>query len=68
MLLEFTVTETGSVEDPKVIEAQPAGTFDEAAKKAELKFKYKPRVDNGKPVRVPHVQHLITFKIDKNKK
>ena len=68
VLLEFTVTETGSVEDPKVIEAEPAGTFDEAAKKAVVKFKYKPRVDNGKPVRVPHVQHLITFKIDKNKR
>lgn len=65
VLLEFTVTETGSVVDPVVVEAQPPGVFDDAAKRAVVKFKYKPRVVDGKPVRVPHVQHLITFKIEK---
>jgi len=65
VLLEFTVTETGAVKDPVVLEAEPQGIFDSAAQKAVLKFKYKPRVDNGKPVEVPHVQHLITFKLEK---
>ncbi|WP_211242897.1 energy transducer TonB [Sinimarinibacterium sp. CAU 1509] len=65
VLLEFTVTETGAVKDPVVLEAEPQGMFDSAAQKAVLKFKYKPRVDNGKPVEVPHVQHLITFKLEK---
>ncbi|MDD3765537.1 MAG: energy transducer TonB [Nevskiales bacterium] len=65
VLLEFTVTETGAVRDPVVIEAEPAGIFDRAAEKAVLKFKYKPRVENGKPIPVPHVQHLITFKLEK---
>ncbi|WP_211242688.1 energy transducer TonB [Sinimarinibacterium sp. CAU 1509] len=65
VLLEFTVTETGAVKDPVVLEAEPQGIFDSAAQKAVLKFKYKPRVDNGKPVQVPHVQHLITFKLEK---
>lgn len=65
VLLQFTVTETGTVRDPQVIEAEPEGIFDDAAKKAVLKFKYKPRVENGKPIAVPRVQHLITFKIEK---
>lgn len=65
VLLEFTVTETGAVRDPVVIEAEPAGVFDDAAKKAALKFKYKPRVSGGKPIAVPKVQHLITFKLEK---
>lgn len=65
VLLEFTVTETGATADPKVIEAQPKGVFDEAAMKAVLKFKYKPRVENGRPVSVSGVRHVITFKLDK---
>lgn len=65
VLLEFTVTESGSVTDADVVEAQPPGVFDEAAKRAVLKFKYKPRVENGKAVAVHHVQHLISFKMDK---
>lgn len=65
VLVQFTVTEAGAVRDPLVIEAEPPGVFDDAAKKAVLKFKYKPRVENGKPIAVPNVQHLITFKIEK---
>jgi len=64
VLLKFTVTEAGTVIDPVVLEAQPPGIFDEAAKKAVLKFKYKPRVENGRPVAVPNIQHLIRFELD----
>lgn len=67
VLLEFTVTETGATADPVVIESQPQGVFDQAAVKAVLKFKYKPRVENGKPMRVTGVRHVITFKLDKKK-
>ena len=65
VLLQFTVTETGAVRDPVVIEAQPPGIFEEAAKRAVVKFKYKPRVENGRPIEVAGVQHLITFEIEK---
>lgn len=65
VLLEFTVTETGATANPVVIEAQPAGVFDDAAKKAVLKFKYKPRIENGRPISVSGVRHVITFKLDK---
>ncbi|WP_162932272.1 energy transducer TonB [Solimonas sp. K1W22B-7] len=65
VLLKFTVTEAGTVIDPVVIEASPPGVFDEAAKKAVTKFKYKPRVENGKPIAVQGIQHLIRFELDK---
>ncbi|MGJ8670176.1 MAG: energy transducer TonB [Oceanococcus sp.] len=64
VLLSFTVTETGSVIDPLVIDAEPQGVFDNAAKKAVQRFKYKPRVVDGKPQIVTGVEHLITFQLD----
>jgi periplasmic protein TonB len=64
VLVEFTVTQTGAVRDPVVIEAEPQGVFDEAAKKAVLKFKYKPRIESGRATEVTGVQHLITFKLE----
>jgi periplasmic protein TonB len=63
VLLEFTVTETGSVEDPVVIEAEPPGIFDRAAISAALRFKYRPRVIDGEPVRVHGVQNRIIFEM-----
>lgn len=63
VLLEFTVTKSGAVEDPVVIEADPPGIFDRAAKQAALKFKYKPKVVNGEPIEVAGVRNLITFEL-----
>ncbi len=64
VLLRFTVTESGSVINPEVIDAEPPNTFDRAAMKAVERFKYKPRVVNGKAQPVHGVEHLITFKLD----
>ena len=63
VLLEFVVTETGSVRDPVVIEAQPPGIFDRAAINAALKFKYKPKMVDGKPVAVAGVRNNIKFEL-----
>jgi len=63
VLLEFTVTETGSVADPVVVEAQPPGIFDRAAIQAALRFKYQPRVVDGQPIAVAGVRNMITFEL-----
>ncbi len=52
VLLRFTVDETGSVQDPEVLRAEPPGVFERAAKRAASKFKYQPQFANGKPIRV----------------
>lgn len=64
VLLSFTVTQTGAVRDPVVIESDPRGVFDRAASQAVLKFKYKPRIIDGTAVEVPGVEHLITFELE----
>jgi len=63
VMLEFTVTKTGAVLNPVVVESEPAGVFDAAAIKAALRFKYKPRVLDGIAVSVSGVNNLITFSI-----
>lgn len=65
VLLEFTVTQTGAVKDPVIIESEPPNVFDDAAIRAALKFKYKPKIVNGEAVDVAGVQNRITFRLEK---
>ncbi len=62
-VVEFMVTETGAVENPVVIYAEPKGYFENASEKAALKFKYKPQVVDGEPVRVIGVRTQFTFEL-----
>lgn len=64
VIVEFTVTKQGTVTTPKVIKAEPADIFNQAAIDAALKFKYKPRVVDGEAVEVAGVQNKITFQIN----
>lgn len=61
--LSFTVTTTGSVEDPIVLQST-SSLFERAAVRAVLKFKYKPRVVDGVPVSVPGVKTRISFQLE----
>jgi protein TonB len=64
VVLEFTVSKSGRVTDPRVIEAEPPNMFNQAAIDAVKKFKYKPRIVNGEPIEVPGVKHRITFRLE----
>ncbi|GAA5443097.1 hypothetical protein Misp06_01273 [Microbulbifer sp. NBRC 101763] len=71
VIVEYTVTTNGSVRDPIVIEAftldgKPTSVFNRAALKSALKYKYKPRVVDGKPTEVPNVRTKISFNMAKN--
>jgi protein TonB len=50
-IVEYTVTKNGSIRDPQAIDCQPSGYFEKASVKAALKFKYKPRVVDGEPIK-----------------
>lgn len=67
VIVKYTVTKQGTVKDPVVIEAQPEGTFDKAAIKSALRYKYKPRVVNGEPIEVPGVRTRITFELEQKR-
>ncbi|MFK7955847.1 MAG: energy transducer TonB [Lysobacterales bacterium] len=48
--VEFTITETGTVTDPSVVDSKPPRVFDREAIRAILKWKFKPRVIDGQAV------------------
>jgi periplasmic protein TonB len=70
--VEYTVTETGTTRDPQPIESEcitkegkPTSVFNRASVKAALKFKYKPKVVDGKPVEVSGVKNKFTYVMQK---
>ena len=65
VLVEFTITKSGSVKDAKVVAAEPPGIFDSAAVKSVLQWKYNPKVENGKPVEQRGMWTSVVFKLDK---
>lgn len=68
VVVEFSVSTLGTVKNPKVIEADPPNIFNKEAIKAAKKFKYKPKIENGKAVEVTGVRNIIRFELDKSKK
>jgi protein TonB len=63
-IVEYTVTTSGAIRDPKAVDCQPAGVFDSASVKASLKFKYKPRVVDGEAIEVGGVQNKFTYELE----
>ena len=77
-LVEFTITDTGSVEDAKAIEGYCSNSdpndpntefrsctmFNSASARAALKLKYKPKIVDGKAVPVEGVLHRFTYVLD----
>jgi len=64
VILEFTVTRTGSVQAPRVVESKPAGVFDRAALQAIHRWRFKPKLKNGRPVAV-RVREKLEFRLRK---
>jgi len=65
VIVEFTVSTTGTVKDCEIVESTNA-IFNRAAVQAALKFKYKPRVIDGVPVEVHGVQTKLTFMFEED--
>ena len=61
--VEFTITEVGTVKDPRVIDAEPSRLFNREAIRAILKWKFKPRVVDGVAVERRATQ-TIEFNLD----
>lgn len=61
--VEFTITPDGSVADVEVLNAEPRRLFVRDAIRAVLKWKFKPRIVDGKPVARRATQR-IEFKLE----
>lgn len=59
--IEFTISKTGTVMDPVVIDNYPSSIFNRAAIRAIRKWKYKPKIEDGAPVERYGIQVRITF-------
>ncbi len=62
--VEFTITESGTVTDAVVVEAQPSDIFNRAALRAIAKWKFKPKVIDGEAFEQRAVQ-VLQFKLNK---
>jgi protein TonB len=61
--IEFTIEADGTVSDPKITGSQPRRMFDRNAIRAIYKWKFKPRIVDGKPVPRRATQRL-EFNLD----
>jgi protein TonB len=61
--VDFTITEVGTVKDPRVIDAYPPRVFNREAIRAILKWKFKPRVVEGVAIERQATQ-VIDFSLD----
>ncbi len=62
--VSFTVTDTGGVRDVVVVDAEPPEIFDTASIRAAEKFKFQPKVVDGKGVEVPNVQYVFRYQLE----
>ncbi|KZN58582.1 energy transducer TonB [Pseudoalteromonas luteoviolacea] len=64
--LEFTINELGGVEDIKVIAAEPKRIFNREAQRALRKWKYRPKIVDGKPEKQIGIQVQLDFKLNQD--
>jgi len=64
VLVEFTITKSGSVKDARAIAFEPSDIFNQAAVKSVMQWKYNPKVEHGKPVEQRGMKTSVVFKLD----
>lgn len=64
-VLSFDITPLGTVSGVKVLQASPPQIFNQSSKRALLRWKYKPKTQNGKPVKQKGLKVKLEFKLDK---
>lgn len=63
-LVFFTITETGSLEDIRVVDEYPGNVFAEASLQAVELFTYEPYIENGIPTRIPNVWSIFVYTLE----
>lgn len=61
--LQFDISTTGATTNVKVIDSQPKRIFDRAAERAVSKWKYRPKIVDGKALVTKNVKVKLTFKL-----
>jgi len=63
VVVEFDVSPAGLVENARVVSAKPRFVFNDSALRAVTRYRYAPRIVDGRPVTVEGVRQRITFKL-----
>jgi protein TonB len=66
VVFEVTINPDGTVKSARPIKSQPRGVFEAAAMQAILKWKFKPKIEDGKAVETKGIQP-IDFKLEDDK-
>ena len=64
VILQFNITPAGTVSDVQVLDSRPPKIFDRVAVKALRKWKYRPKMEDGKPVEQKGLKVLLDFKLE----
>jgi protein TonB len=64
VVLEFTISTAGTVKDVEVVASEPGSVFDRAAVQAVRKWKYNPKVVDGKPVERSGMKVRLDFEME----
>jgi protein TonB len=64
VLVQFTVTASGTVKDARVVDSEPKNVFDDAALRAVSRWKYSPKVQEGVAVERVGLQVILNFQMD----
>ena len=68
VLIEFTISKSGSVKDAKVIAYEPSKIFNKAALKAVSPWKYNPKIEDGRAVEQKGQRISIPFTLSGDQK
>jgi TonB family protein len=63
VVVQFTVTEQGAVENVEITEAEPPGVFDDEAIAAALRLRFEPRIVFDGAVRVEDVTYRFDWRL-----
>jgi protein TonB len=66
VIVQLTITATGSVRDPVVVDAMPKDVFDDAALRAIARWRYNPKVEGGVAVERVGVRTIIRFVLEQS--
>ncbi|SEA59631.1 energy transducer TonB [Alkalimonas amylolytica] len=64
--LRFSVDEVGNVQDVEVVAAEPANLFNREAMRALRRWKYQPKVVDGRAIKQTNLQVQLDFTLEAN--
>jgi protein TonB len=64
VVVEFTISTAGTVKDAVVVASEPGSVFDRNAISAVRKWKYNPKIVDGRPVERPGVKVRLDFEME----